>query len=165
MKYGFVELRRLLKRIASANRETPVTFPGKSTTGGVCDVPSDVVMSLVMFLMARTISSSFLWSESVDPPTRIMPAPALIAFSAVRAACFGLKSSGSIKAAQIGARFVLCSKYFSTAPGPLNSGPYARKVVYECVVYVDISPLGWVPELSPNSASQVATGNEEDRVL
>ena len=69
-----------------------------------------------------------------------MPAPALIAFFAVSAACFGLKSSGSIKAAQIGARFVLCSMYFSTAPGPLDSSPYARKVVTN-VLYTSMSAL------------------------
>lgn len=92
--------------------------------------------------------SSSPWLARVDPPTRIREAPHETADDAVSAACLGVKSSGSSKAAMIGPFLVLFRMYFSTGPDSINSGPGFGVIVDECVVDVDVGPFGGIPHFS-----------------
>jgi len=87
-------------------------LPGNSTT---CDVTA--------LLTDLTTASSFTWSPIVEPPTRIKVAPDSSARFAVVAASLGVKSSGSISAANIGFFFDLSIRSLSTVP--LVANPHA----------------------------------------
>src|SRR5271157_6518100 len=102
----------------------------------------------------------------VDPPTRIIEAPAFSAATAVWAAFVGLKSSGSINAARIVPFFEFSMMYFSTLPGAIKgSRPDFCEVVHECVVDVYVGAVDRIPELSPDVAVDVTTCDLIDEVL
>ena len=117
--------------------------------------------------MDITTSSSFPWSEIVEPPTIIRPAPKSAAFRAVLTASSGEKSSGSIRAAQIVPFLVFLMRADSTGPIEGKSSTDAGVVVYEGVVDVDVGSLGRVPHLPAGvqRAAGVSARYLEDGVM
>jgi len=104
---------------------------------------------------------------SVEPPTKIIETPAPLAFAAVLLAWLGEKSSGSIKAAQIGPFLVLWMRSFSTGPMAIKSCPGFGIIVYEGVVDVDVRPLRHVTHFPAGmkGAIRVAACDAEYRIL